>query len=125
MNDIDLSQRAEEIELALAGLFESPKSPAISSYDEGTAFFVQVSWVVQSRGDTTLDKRCVVTIRFTPQQFQGYAHMNTAGRIVVRKRLCEKVRAQVSVQQEQPSANGDCSAEMTVDDALFDVADSY
>lgn len=38
MKDIDVNQRVEEIELALSTLFESPKAPAISSYDDGTTF---------------------------------------------------------------------------------------
>ncbi|RFU48446.1 DUF3022 domain-containing protein [Paraburkholderia sp. DHOC27] len=123
MSDIDLGQRVEEIEHALSNLFDSPKNPAVSSYDEESAFYIQVSWVVESHRDTTLDSRCVVTIRFTPAQIQRYAQTDTAKRLVIRERLCDKVREQVSAQQSAPSTSDDCATEFTVDDALLDVTD--
>ncbi|MGA7782959.1 MAG: DUF3022 domain-containing protein [Paraburkholderia sp.] len=121
MNEIDMSQRIEEIELALSTLFESPKNPAVSSYEEATAFFVQISWVVESHRDTTLDARCVVTVRFSPGQMSRYAAMDTANRIVVRERLCDKARSEFSAQQCPPTVEGDCSLEVAVEDALFAV----
>ncbi|SFU23944.1 hypothetical protein [Paraburkholderia aspalathi] len=41
MKDIDLNERVEEIELVLSTLFELPKAPATSSYDDGAIFFIQ------------------------------------------------------------------------------------
>lgn len=119
MQDIDLEQRVEEIELALAGLFESPKAPAISSYDDGASVYVQASWVVETHGDTTLDSRCVLTLRLTTAQFQRYARMDTAKRIVVRERLCAMVREKLPANGEAPPAQDDCSAELPVSDALL------
>lgn len=124
MSEIDISQRIEEIELAMSTLFESPKAAAVSSYDEGTAFFIQLSWVVDSRRDTTLDARCVVTMRFLPGQLNRYAELDTAKRIVVRERLCDKVRRQFSAQQSPPALQGDCAVEVVMEDALFAVEDA-
>lgn len=124
MKDIDLNQRIEEIELALATLFESPKAPAISSYDDGRTFFIQASWVIESHGDTTLDSRCVLTIRFSDAQIQRYARMDTAQRIVVRERLCRMVRERVSAGGTEPPTQGDCAEELTVDDRLLHFDDS-
>lgn len=42
----------------------------MSSYDDGENFFIQASWVVESHRDTTLDARCVLTIRFSEAQIQ-------------------------------------------------------
>lgn len=121
MEEIDLEQRAEEIELTLAGLFDSPKQPAISSYDDGSNFFVQSSWVVESHGDTTLDSRCVLTLRLTTAQFHRYAHMDTAKRIIVRERLSRMVRERLPLNGAPASMQEACSAELTVDDRILQV----
>lgn len=123
MSEIDMSQRIEEIELALSTLFESPKTPAVSSYEEATIVFVQISWVVESHRDTTLDARCGVTVRFSPGQMSRYAAMDTAKRIVVRERLRDEVRSQFSAQQYPPTVAGDCAVEVAVEDALFEFED--
>ncbi|AJZ56601.1 hypothetical protein OI25_7744 [Paraburkholderia fungorum] len=123
MKDIDLNQRVEEIELALSTLFESPKAPAISSYDDGETFFIQASWVIESHRDTTLDARCVLTVRFSEAQIQRYAQMDTAQRIHVRERLCQTVRNRLpSVGAEQP-LKGDCAEDLQVDDRLLEFDD--
>jgi hypothetical protein len=120
MKDIDVNQRVEEIELALSTLFESPKAPAISSYDDGTTFFIQVSWVTESHGDTTLDARCVLTIRFSESQFQRYAQLDTAKRILVRERLVKMVRSRLPLAGTEPPLDGECAEDLQVDDRLLE-----
>ncbi|MGF6612343.1 hypothetical protein OKW45_007331 [Paraburkholderia sp. WSM4175] len=123
MKDIDLNQRVEEIELALSTLFESPKAPAISSYDDGRTFFIQASWVVESRGDTTLDARCVLTLHFSDSQIQRYAQMDTAQRILVRERLCQMVRDRLGAESGELPLRGECAEDLQVEDRLLDVDD--
>jgi hypothetical protein len=120
MKDIDVNQRVEEIELALSTLFESPKAPAISSYDDGTTFFIQVSWVTESHGDTTLDARCVLTIRFPESQIQRYAQLDTAKRILVRERLVKMVRSRLPLAGTEPPLDGECAEDLQVDDRLLE-----
>jgi hypothetical protein len=121
LRDIDLDQRFEENERALSMLFESPKAPALSSYDDGAMCFIQASWVVESHGDTTLDSRCALTVRFSDEQIQRYARMDTAQRIVVRERLLEMVRDRLPADGAVP-LQGDCAVDLHVDDPLLDVA---
>ncbi|MGF6638710.1 hypothetical protein OKW38_000843 [Paraburkholderia sp. MM5496-R1] len=123
MKDIDLNQRVEEIELALSTLFESPKAPAISSYDDGRTFFIQASWVVESHGDTTLDARCVLTLHFSDSQIQRYAQMDTAQRILVRERLCQMVRDRPRPEGGELPLRGECAEDLQVEDRLLDVDD--
>jgi hypothetical protein len=54
--------------------------PAVSSCDEGTLLFIQVSWVVESHRDNSLGARCVVTLAFTHGRFERYAALDTAHR---------------------------------------------
>ncbi|NKJ50844.1 hypothetical protein CIC12_29805 [Burkholderia sp. SG-MS1] len=119
MDEPELEQRVEEIELALSGVFESPKAPAISSYDEGTRLFVQVSWVIDSHRDSTLDARCVVTLAFTHAQFERYAGLDTARRKAFQTRLGEWVRKQFDERQTPLAWRGDCAVEIDVPDELF------
>ena len=123
MKDIDLGQRVEEIELALSTLVESPKAPAISSYDDGATVFIQVSWVIESHRDTTLDSRCVLTLRFSESQIQRYAQMDTAQRIVVRERLCQMVRDRSPRDNATLPLQGECAEDLQVDDSLLEIHD--
>jgi len=120
---IDLQQRIEEIQLALAGLFETPKAPASSSYDEGDTVYLQLSWVVDSTRDTTLDSRCVATLRLGRAQIERYAALDTSRRLAVQERLRTLVRRRFDEEQNPPARNGACSIELAVDDTLFDVPD--
>lgn len=119
MNEPDFEQRVEEIELALAALFDSPKTPAISSYDDGTRVFVQISWVVDSRGDTTLDVRCVVTVVFSDTQFKRYATLDMAHRKAFQTRLAIWVRQCFVERQDTPALQDDCALEVSIPDELF------
>ncbi|MFL9966000.1 DUF3022 domain-containing protein [Paraburkholderia sediminicola] len=119
MNESELEQRVEEIEVALAEIFESPKAPAVSSYDEGTRLFIQVSWVVESHRDSSLDARCVVTLAFTHGQFERYAALDTAHRKAFQARLGEWVRRRCAERQNPPALKGDCAMEADVPDELF------
>jgi len=123
MPGIDLQQRTEEIQLALASLFETPKAPASSSYDEGDAVYLQLSWVVESTGDTTLDARCVVTLRLARAQIERYAALDTSKRLVVQERLRKLVRRRFDESRQPPARQQACSVEIAADDALFDVPD--
>ena len=119
----DLSQRIEEIQLALASLFETPKVPASSSYDEGDAVYLQLSWVIESTRDTTLDARCVVTLRLRRAQIERYAALETTKRLAVQERLRMLVRRRFEEEQNPPALQGACSIDLAVDDSLFEVPD--
>jgi hypothetical protein len=123
MTDIDLNQRVEEIGLALSTLFESPKAPAISSYDDGQTFSIQVSWVIGSQGDTTLDSRCVLTVHFSDSQIRRYMQMETAQRVRVRERLRKTVRDRVQPGGADLPLQGDCAEDLRVEDRLLDLDD--
>ena len=123
MDTIGLSQRIEEIELALVGTFESPKAPTVSAYQEGATTYLMLSWVVETGRDTTLDARCVVTLRLGDAQIDRYATLDTAKRRVVQDRLRDLVRQHVEVSRAQPASTDSCSIELDVDDSVFDVPD--
>lgn len=120
MKKIDRQQRVEELELAVADIFPSPKTPAVSVSDEGSTIYLQVSWVLESNADTTLDSRCVCTLRFTREQIDRYAAMDTAKRLEVQRRLKNLVRERVDSDR---SANhqDDCAIDLAPQDDLFDV----
>ncbi|WP_144107502.1 DUF3022 domain-containing protein [Paraburkholderia sp. BCC1886] len=121
MHEINREQRVEEIEVALAGIFDSPKAPAISSYDDGKTLFVQTSWVIKSQGDTTLDSRYTLTITLSEAQFERYAQMDTAQRIIVRERLCKLVRERLQDRDRQGPPGDESSAELAFEDRLLDI----
>ncbi|MEC5404509.1 hypothetical protein VOM14_02855 [Paraburkholderia sp. MPAMCS5] len=123
MRKADRMQRIEEIQLALASAFESPKSPSVMTYDEGSTLYVQLSWVIESRGDTTLDARCVATLKFSQTQIDSYTEMHTAKRRMIQERLKAAVRKRFGEMQNPPAREGDCAIEMNVDDSLFNVPD--
>ncbi|SFU25989.1 DUF3022 domain-containing protein [Paraburkholderia aspalathi] len=123
MRPIDREQRIEEIELGLAGLFASPKTPSVQCYEEGSRVQFQLSWVVESKRDTSLDSRCVTAIRFTAPQINRYAAMDTTQGRAIRNRLGAFIRQRVDEQYTPPPVEGDCSIEINVDDALLDVQD--
>jgi hypothetical protein len=112
MNQVDLDQRLEEIELALAGIVESPKAPSISSYDEGERLFLQLSWVVDSHADTTLDKRCAITVAMTRAQFERYASLDTPQRKNWQARLAEWVNQRFGERPNPQALEGDCAVEL-------------
>jgi hypothetical protein len=123
MKDIDRQQRMEELELAVANLFESPKAPGISVTDEEEVVYLQISWVLASDADTTLDSRCVCTIRFTGEQIDRYAAMDTARRLHVQERLKVFTRERFAAYRAGGSQNEDCSVEFAAEDSLLDVPD--
>jgi len=123
MNTIGLSQRIEEIELALAGMFESPKAPTVSAYQEGSTTYLTLSWVVETGRDTTLDARCIATLKLVDAQIDRYALLETAKRRIVQDRLKDLVRRHVDASRAKPASSDDCSVELEVDDAVFDVPD--
>lgn len=122
MNTFDFDQRVEEIQLALAGLFSSPKAPSVSSLDEGDTFYMQLSWVIESHRDTTLDARCSITLRFARAQIDRYARLDTRARHEVLQRICARVQDRFNALQAPPSVQGECSIELTFADTDFDPA---
>lgn len=124
MRPIDREQRIEEIELGLAGLFASPKTPSVQCYEEGSRVQFQLSWVVESRRDTSLDSRCVIAVRFNDSQIDRYAAGDTAQRRAIRNRLGTFIRQRFDEQYKVPPLEGNCSIELDVDDALLDVPDN-
>ncbi|CAE6836998.1 hypothetical protein R75465_06531 [Paraburkholderia aspalathi] len=84
----------------------------------------QLSWVVESKRDTSLDSRCVIGIRFTDPQIERYAAMDTAQRRVIRNRLGTFIRQRFDEQYTPPPVEGDCSIELDVDDALLKIQDN-
>ncbi len=123
MDTIGLSQRIEELELALAGTFPSPKAPAVSAWQEGATTYLTVSWVVGTGRDTTLDARCVASLKLPDAQIDRYAALDTNKRRIVQSRLKDLVRQHVDAMRAQPGAQDSCSVELEADDALFDVPD--
>ncbi|MEM5436247.1 hypothetical protein [Paraburkholderia diazotrophica] len=121
MKTIDLSQRIEEIELALAATFESPKSPTVSAYQEGATTFLTLSWVVETGRDTTLDARCVARLEISDHQINHYAALDTAKRRIVQGRLKDLVRQRVDAMRTQGESAENCSLQFDIDDAVFDV----
>lgn len=120
----DFDQRIEEVQLAMADVFDSPKRPAISLIDEGETMFMQISWVVESHRDTTLDSRCAATLRFTRAQLDRYAESGTAQRRAVQQRLRRLVRERFSADQASSATrDGECAVEITVADTEFDTRD--
>lgn len=119
MKSFDFDQRLEEIELALTDVFPSPKEPSVSSLDEGETVYVQLSWVVESHRDTTLDARCSVTLRFAREQLDRYAHLDTRERREVQDRIRTRVRERFDTVQAPPSVQGECALELTFADADF------
>lgn len=124
MSYADFQQRVEELQLALANLFESPKAPAVSAVDEGETLYLQVSWVTESRRDTTLDARCVVTLRLSRAQLERYGALDTRRRRVAQERLAGFVRDQFAAQPTPATGQDECSLELTVADTLLDVPEA-
>jgi len=123
MNAIDILQRLEEIQLALAGTFESPKAPAVSAYQDGATTWLSVSWVVETGRDTTLDARCVAKLKISDHQIEHYAALDTSKRRVVQERLVHLLRQRVGAMRSEQPATDDCSLELDIDDAVFNVPD--
>ena len=121
MRETDRQQRIEEIELALASAFESPKSPSVITYDEGAAFYMQLAWVLQSHGDTSLDTRCAATLRFSQAQINRYAAMDTIKRRTIQERLKATVQTRFAELKSSSPNQNECALEVNVDDSLFDV----
>jgi len=114
----DLDQRIEEIGLALSETFESERSPIVRRYDAGQTYFLQLSWGVKSSGDTTLDSRCVATLRFSQSQIFRYADSGTARRIELRSRLQQLLRERTENVRPLPT-EGECAIDIPGPDELF------
>lgn len=119
MKTFDFNQRLEEIQIALAHLFDSPKTSTVSLLEEGDAVIVHLSWVVDSHRDSTLDARCAATIRATRAQFESYAGLDTAQRRTIQQRIRQRVRTRFEECQDPAQPGGACSFDVALDDAIF------
>ncbi|WP_027796303.1 hypothetical protein [Paraburkholderia acidipaludis] len=126
MKTYDFDQRIEEIQLALAHEFDSPRRPAVSFLDTGDALVLNITWVIESHPDTTLDKRCAATLRATREQFERYAKHDTAQRREIQQRIGARVRSCFEAsRQSQPESN-ECAIELVLDDEIFNAeSDSH
>lgn len=117
--DIDVPQRIEELEMALANAVVAVKRPTVSSIDEGDRRFLQVSWVTASRADTSLDSRCALTVSFTREQLSAYTRMPPHARESFRERLASASLAYFNEQHSKQEPPDNCSAEYVVPDTLL------
>jgi hypothetical protein len=124
MNRIDREQRIEELEHATVDLFESARTPSARVVDEGSTVYMQISWVPDSHADTTLDSRCVCTVRFSGQQIDRYAAMDTGRRLRAQRRLRFFMRERFDRERLSRSTPGDCSTDVAASDDLLDVPDA-
>jgi hypothetical protein len=119
MRITDYDQRVEELQLAMSGAFESPKTPAVSVLDEEDSVVVNVSWVTASGRDTTLDSRCSASVRFAASQIDRYSAMDIGRRKIIQGRVVEGLRQAFAQSGNNPTASGACSLELRADDAWF------
>jgi Tfp pilus assembly protein PilN len=122
MKTYDFQQRLEEIQIALARLFDSPKTANVSLLDQGDTVTLHMSWVVQSQRDSTLDSRCAATIHATHAQLERYASLHTAQRRAIQQRIRERVRASFEASRNPPPPDGSCAIDVTLDDTTFAVS---
>ncbi|SAK65066.1 hypothetical protein [Caballeronia ptereochthonis] len=114
----------EELQLALSRAFGSLKAPAVSVLDEGDELIMNLSWVIETGRDTTLDSRCSASIRFASRQIDRYSAMATDRRRHVQARLIERLRDAFTQSREgRPNAN-ECSLDMSAEDGWFDAPDA-
>lgn len=126
MKKFDFDQRLEEIQIALANLFDSPKTSTVSLLEEGDTVTVHLSWVVESHGDSTLDARCAATIRATRAQLEGYAALDTVQRRTIQQRIRQRVRTRFEECEDPAKPGSACSFDVALDDAIFRAdKDSY
>ncbi|WP_213308367.1 hypothetical protein [Paraburkholderia sacchari] len=119
MKTFDFDQRVEEIQMSLANLFESPKASTVSCLEEGDTVIVRLSWVVESRRDSTLDARCAATIYATRAQLERYAGLDTAQRRTIQQRIRQRVQMQFEEHQDPTQPGGACTFDVVLDDAIF------
>ncbi|MCG5072323.1 DUF3022 domain-containing protein [Paraburkholderia tagetis] len=119
MKTFDFDQRLEEIQMSLANLFDSPKASTVSRLEEGDTVVVHLSWVVESKRDSTLDARCAATIRATRAQLERYADLDTAQRRTIQQRIRQRVRTQFEERQDPNQPGGACAFDVELDDAIF------
>jgi hypothetical protein len=125
MRTFDFEQRLEEIQLALAAVFESPKRPTVSLVDEGDTVILQLSWVVESHRDTTLDARCAATLRFSRAQLDRYAGLDTQRRRMIQQRIRDRVRERFAASHSPSTLDGECAVEIDIADAEFDTPEGF
>jgi len=122
MRTYDFDQRLEEVQIALANLFDSPKTSTVSVLEQGDAVTLHLSWVLESHRDSTLDSRCAATIHATRTQFERYARLDTLQRRTIQQRIGQRVRASFEASRNPPPQDGSCAIDVTLDDATFAVS---
>lgn len=122
VKQIGRQQRIEELELALAGIFSSPEAPAVSATDEGSTVYLQISWVLESQADTTLDSRCICTVGLASAQIDATLQWTRRHGCVFDTVLTSRSRAIRSWQTRGCEASEIGQSSSPRDD-LFDVSD--
>lgn len=120
MKVTDHDQRVEELQLALSRAFESRKVPAVRLLEDGEDFVLNVSWVVETGRDTTLDSRCSASVRFASHQIDRYAALDTAQRRYAQDRMIERVTSAFGEARGNQPVAGECSLAIHADDQWFD-----
>jgi hypothetical protein len=82
---------------------------------------MQLAWVLQSHGDTSLDTRCAATLRFSQAQINRYAAVDTIKRRTIQQRLKSTVQTRFAELKSSSPNQNECALEVNVDDSLFDV----
>ncbi|SAK58211.1 hypothetical protein AWB77_01849 [Caballeronia fortuita] len=124
MKVTDQDQRVDELQQALSRAFVAPKTPTMGVVDEGDDVVFNVSWVVETGRDTTLDSRCSATVRLAALQFERYGAMDTAQRLIVQDRFTAAVQEAFTrsrLGQLDPDA---CSLDIRAADIWFDVPET-
>ncbi|MFX1676972.1 hypothetical protein PWR63_32870 [Paraburkholderia sp. A2WS-5] len=119
MKTFDFDQRLEEIQMSLANLFESPKASTVNCLKDEDTVVLRLSWVVESKRDSTLDARCAATIHATRAQLERYAGLETAQRRTIQQRIRQCVRTQFEERQGPSQHGGACAFDVVLDDAIF------
>jgi hypothetical protein len=118
MQITDQDRRVEELQLAMSRAFEARKTPAVGVLDDGDDVVINVSWVVETGRDATLDARCSAPLRVASRQFERYGAMDMAPRRIVQERdAFDRSRA------DQANAN-ECSLDIRAADDWFDAPET-
>jgi Protein of unknown function (DUF3022) len=114
--EIDTQQRINEIESMMVSAFSSVKSPQVRTYDDQDSLKLQLTWVTESHGDSTLDSRCVATLQIGHAQLARYEAMPASERATVRRRIDESLHAHAKQALASPER---CSMDIALAESVF------
>lgn len=107
-----------EIELALAGAFDSPEAIEITHHHLDDALFLQISWRVAPHSSALPDAQCLLTLRLSRGALGRYARLDAQRRRVVQGRLGALVRGRAPCEPEAALVRGDMALQTSIADAL-------